>query len=238
MKNLFFVVFTLFTFNLYSQSNCFSNEDDVMMYVIGKTFVSQDGKLELYFDYSEAKLKAGSSNYSYLYESFNYLGSGHKGLISMLDLAGEGGIKMYVSCKERMMTDNKGSLLYESGTGGNSSSDYSSSDYSSSAETVKIGNLEVMAKDDLGGMKWKEAQKFIEDLGDGWRLPTIDEWEFLHQNKDRIGGLTVQVYWSSTYVDDSKLSAWTWFWGMRSRQRQEKMVNPYYTCYVVAVREI
>ena len=50
-----------------------------------------------------------------MYDKFSYLGSGYKGLIEMTELSGEGALKMYVSCKEHMMTDNKGTLLYEGG---------------------------------------------------------------------------------------------------------------------------
>ena len=52
--------------------------------------------------------------------------------------------------------------------------------------TIKIDNLEVM-KEDLGKMKWDEAKKACENLGDGWRLPTKDELNILYKNKDKIG---------------------------------------------------
>ena len=84
-----------------------------MTYVNGKSFESSDGKIKLTFNTSQATLNAGSSTFNYMYDKFSYLGSGYKGLIEMTELSGEGGLKMYVSCKERMMTDNKGTLLYE-----------------------------------------------------------------------------------------------------------------------------
>jgi len=95
-----------------AQTYCFQSEDDVMTYVIGKTFESSDGTIKLIFNTSQATLKAGNSTFNYLYDKFSYIGSGYKGAIEMTELSGEGGIKMYVSCKERMMTDNKGTLLY------------------------------------------------------------------------------------------------------------------------------
>ena len=64
--------------------------------------------------------------------------------------------------------------------------------------TVKIGNLEVMTEDLEGSMKWDEAMKACADLGDGWRLPTKEELKMLYQNKNEIGGFTVNAYWSST----------------------------------------
>ena len=113
MKLITSLLITLCAFNYYSQTSCFTSEDDVMLYVIDKTFESSDGKVKLTFNTSQATLKAGSSTFNYLYDKFSYIGSGYKGVIEMTELSGEGGLKMYVSCKERMMTDNKGALLYE-----------------------------------------------------------------------------------------------------------------------------
>ena len=96
-----------------AQTYCFQSEDDVMTYVIGKTFESKDGQVSIKFNSSEAILQAGENNLSYMYEQFNYMGSGYKGLVTMTELGGSGGLKLYVSCKEKMMTDNAGTLLYE-----------------------------------------------------------------------------------------------------------------------------
>ena len=99
-----------------SQTSCFTTKDDVMIYVLGKSFESNDGKVKLIFNTSQATLIAGNNTYNYKYDKFSYLGSGYKGVIEMMELSGElGGLKMYVSCKEQMMTDNKGTLLYEEG---------------------------------------------------------------------------------------------------------------------------
>jgi len=182
----FLIIFS--AFNYHSQTSCFSSEDDVMLYVIDKTFESEDGQISIKFNPSEASLKAGENNISYMYEQFSYLGSGYRGLITLTDLSDGGGLKLYVSCKEKMMTDNAGTLLYEKSTISNSSSNNSS---------VKIGNLEVMTKD-LGEMNWDDAMKACASLGDGWRLPTKDELNILYQNKDKIGGFDNNYYWSST----------------------------------------
>jgi hypothetical protein len=102
--------------NVFGQSSCFSDKSDVMTYVIYKTFESKDGNIKIKFGTSKATLTAGTSTYNYMYDSFSYLGSGYKGLVTMSELSGGGGLKMYVSCKEQMMTDNNGTLLYEEGT--------------------------------------------------------------------------------------------------------------------------
>ena len=69
-----------------------------------------------------------------------------------------------------------------------------------SQETVKLKGigLEVMTKD-LGQMNWEEAKKACADLGDGWRLPTIDELKDMYQyrNKKKCG-FKYSNYWSGT----------------------------------------
>ena len=62
--------------------------------------------------------------------------------------------------------------------------------------SIKIGNLEVMTKD-LGNMNWYDAVKACDDLGSGWRLPTLKELNLLYENKEMIGGFTSNWYWSS-----------------------------------------
>ena len=93
--------------------SCFSDKSDVMSYVVWKTFESKDGNIRIEFSSSQATLRAGGNTYSYMYDNFAYLGSGYKGVIEMTELSGEGGLKMFVSCKEQMMTDNQGTVLYE-----------------------------------------------------------------------------------------------------------------------------
>ena len=68
--------------------------------------------------------------------------------------------------------------------------------------TVKIGNLLVAQHDFPYTMKWRDAKIACARLGEGWRLPTKDEWKFLYENKDKIGGFALYEYWSSTENDD------------------------------------
>ena len=58
----------------------------------------------------------------------------------------------------------------------------------------------------LGRMDWDEAVKVCGELGDGWRLPTKSELNYLYENKDKIGGFKKEYYWSSTEFDDD--SSW------------------------------
>jgi hypothetical protein len=47
-----------------------------------------------------------------MYDKCSYLRPGYKGLVTMSELSGGGGLKMYVCCKEQMMTDNNDTILY------------------------------------------------------------------------------------------------------------------------------
>ena len=72
---------------------------------------------------------------------------------------------------------------------------------------IRIGKLEIAQYDfpsKVTGWKWDEAVKMCTDLGNGWRLPTKDEFYLLYQNKDKIGlssSETIQSggrYWSGS----------------------------------------
>ena len=66
---------------------------------------------------------------------------------------------------------------------------------------IRIGNLEVAQNDFPNRMKWDDAKKACSDLGDGWRLPTINELNILYKNKKIIGKYLKDGYWSSTEID-------------------------------------
>ena len=65
-------------------------------------------------------------------------------------------------------------------------------------ESIKLGNLVVAESSFPKQMNWTDAKKACAALGNGWRLPTKYELEILNKNKDKIGGFTNGVYWSST----------------------------------------
>jgi hypothetical protein len=62
---------------------------------------------------------------------------------------------------------------------------------------IKIGNIEV-AQYDFRKIPWVDANNSCINLGDGWRLPTIDELKILYQNREIIGNFKWDSYWSST----------------------------------------
>ena len=64
-----------------------------------------------------------------------------------------------------------------------------------------IDTLEVWPRD-LGKMTWDEATQKVKRLGEGWRLPTKEEFEnILYPNKSKIPNLKTEFYWSSTEND-------------------------------------
>ena len=91
--------------------------------------------------------------------------------------------------------------------------------FSQSVKIPEIG-LEVMTKD-LGKMNWEQAKKSCENLGDGWRLPTIYElikiWRIresvdpfarpeFNLIRGTIGVFKNDSYWSS--MESIEGSAW------------------------------
>lgn len=53
-------------------------------------------------------------------------------------------------------------------------------------------------------MTWHEATEYAKTLGDGWRLPTIEELKYAYDNK--LKGFTHFNYWSSTiHTTDASL---------------------------------
>jgi len=67
-------------------------------------------------------------------------------------------------------------------------------------KTIKIGGLEIAENDFPKPMDWDEATAECAKLGDGWRLPTIEELKtILNSNKTEIPNLNNKYnYWSST----------------------------------------
>lgn len=172
-----------------AQTYCFQSEDDVMTYVIGKTFESKDGQVSIKFNSSEAILQAGENNLSYMYEQFNYMGAGYKGLVTLTELGGSGGLKLYVSCKEKMMTDNAGTLLYEKTEGNQKSGAYKQIELSIEASRYSGGtgskqiwmseylNTEKFQNGDMifHAKDWLEWSQALEEKKPAWSYYDFDE---------------------------------------------------------------
>jgi hypothetical protein len=65
--------------------------------------------------------------------------------------------------------------------------------------------LEIYHKD-IGVLKYVDAVKEVEKLGDGWRIPALEELRIMYANKDKVPNLCLTAsgsdypdwYWSST----------------------------------------
>ncbi len=72
-----------------------------------------------------------------------------------------------------------------------------------SDNTAKIAHLE-----DAGPMPWQNAIKIHEQLGEGWRLPTLDElilmYQTIGQGANITGEFTNELYWSATAYDENQ----------------------------------
>ena len=62
---------------------------------------------------------------------------------------------------------------------------------------IRLGNIEV-AQYDFRKIRWVDANNSCINIGDGWRLPTIDELKILYKNRESIGNFKWDSYWSST----------------------------------------
>lgn len=76
--------------------------------------------------------------------------------------------------------------------------------------THELRGLKIAFHDFPNAMCWDDAKEACEALGEGWRLPTKKELNYLYQNKDSIGFYEVNYYWSSTqFVWDDDVTSWT-----------------------------
>lgn len=68
------------------------------------------------------------------------------------------------------------------------------------SKTVKIAQLK-----DAGPMTWKQAMKIHEKLGEGWRVPKIEELQLMQktigQGAKNSGKFADELYWSATPYD-------------------------------------
>ena len=89
----------------------------------------------------------------------------------------------------------------------------------------KIGNIEVAEYDFPKKMNWEDAKKACADLGEGWRLPSKDELNYLYQNRVAFdnGGFASALYWSSTEVDN--VFAWVQDFGYGSGLKDDNKLN-------------
>ncbi len=80
---------------------------------------------------------------------------------------------------------------------------------------IKIGNLEVSQYDFPNYGNWNDAKEACANLGNGWRLPTKEELNYLYQNRDKIG-YENDYYWSSTEGGNGNAWLQAFYNGMQS----------------------
>ena len=80
--------------------------------------------------------------------------------------------------------------------------------------------------EELGEMNWEDAVKAVKELGDDWRLPTIEECFIMYNHKV----ITTGNYWSSKETDYGS----AWFFGFYTGSAYAS--SKYFTYYVRAVK--
>lgn len=63
---------------------------------------------------------------------------------------------------------------------------------------IKINNIEIAQFDFPEEMNWVDSKNACEALGNGWRLPTLEELHLIYEKMDEIEGLNHSTYWCST----------------------------------------
>jgi hypothetical protein len=113
----------------------------------------------------------------------------------------------------------------------------------SQVQTVKLKEIGLeVVKTDLGLLDWKEAKASCKKLGNGWRLPTMEELKKIYELKwsstegeerEFIGGFQDALYWSSTEGDGNN----AWYFGF-DNEANEYYVDKNDKNYVRAVRTL
>jgi hypothetical protein len=76
-------------------------------------------------------------------------------------------------------------------------------------------NLQVAIKDFENPMTWESANIFCVDLGDGWRLPTIEEMKEINSTLKNSYSSKIQnkIYWSKEDIDISHARCFNFYNG-------------------------
>lgn len=98
-------------------------------------------------------------------------------------------------------------------------------------KSIKVQNLEIAQHDFKNRMNWDDATKSCSSLGDGWRLPSKDELNYIYQNQSKIGKFAIYYYWTSQESEDGYGA---WFQGFILGIQDKAKKNAKY--YVRAVR--
>jgi hypothetical protein len=99
--------------------------------------------------------------------------------------------------------------------------------------TIIVGKLEFASSDFPQNMNWKDAKAACEDLGKGWRLPTIDELMELDLETRMKLGLWQNSWWTGT----DSVGNMAFVYGSTSNPARKFQVFKYDLWKVRAVRQ-
>lgn len=77
--------------------------------------------------------------------------------------------------------------------------------------------IEVYPHDLPETMTYLNTVKAVEKLGDGWRIPTLEELRLMYKNKDEIGGFCTSGRSGSGYPD--------WYWSSTENRDDSSYVH-------------
>jgi len=63
---------------------------------------------------------------------------------------------------------------------------------------INLGKIEVAEHDFPDIMNWFDARSACNNLGEEWRLPNLNEMEYVYQYKQRVGGFINGIYWTGS----------------------------------------
>lgn len=100
---------------------------------------------------------------------------------------------------------------------------------------ITIKKIQVAEFDFPEKYTWSKAAQACAALGPGWRVPTLDEVNDLFSERELLGGLAVESYWTSTSYDS--INAWYFYVSLGFETLQTHFFYKYYPNNVRAVKD-
>lgn len=192
---LLLFVMLIFSNNSISQ---FLSNNDVMTFVVGKTYSDDGGTTKITFGTSDVNVEIDADNFKMKYDGFSRI-SAVMGLVKLTELSSGKYFEIYVS-EDRIKLKPDNIVLLES-TG---KPDNSAKEIDFSLKIIKVSGLEVI-DNDLGSFSWQNA-KDKTDSYNSWRLPNLEEMTLIMQNADMFSTLgTYEWWWTSEVYSDNEI---------------------------------